>query len=130
MLSANSIHCWPRRLAEEIKLIDTGNVMHFHMCVLAHHLICKTNTIFGSRTIITKELSSCENYYFIHNVGKGVDHDLSSGSKTPISVEAFCLTLPGCELHLPSLLLAKKFRNRGNKDGALAAFRKLKNDGL
>ena len=50
--------------------------------------------------------------------------------KAPISVEAFCLTLPGQELHLPSLLHAKKFRNRGNKDGALTAFRKLVEDDL
>jgi hypothetical protein len=42
--------------------------------------------------------------------------------KTPVTVEAFCLTLPGKELHLLSLLHAKKFRNRGNKDGALTAF--------
>ena len=27
-------------------------------------------------------------------------------------------------------LLDKKFRNRGNKDGALASFRKLESDGL
>ena len=61
----------------------------------------------------------------MHNIGKGGDHDLSPGSKTPICVAAFCLTFPGHQLHLPSLLLAKKFHNRGNKDGALAAFRKL-----
>lgn len=48
----------------------------------------------------------------------------------PMSIEGFCLTLPGKELHLPSLLVAKKFRNRGNKDGALAAFRQLASDGL
>lgn len=50
--------------------------------------------------------------------------------KAPVSIETFCLTLPGRELHLPSLLLAKKFRNRGNKEAALAAFRKLESEGL
>ncbi len=49
--------------------------------------------------------------------------------KAPASIEAFCLTLPGRELHLPSLLLAKKFRNRGNKEGTLTAFWKLQSDG-
>lgn len=54
----------------------------------------------------------------------------TAAAKTPISIETYCLTLPGRGLHLPSLLLAKKFQNRGNKDGALAAFRKLESEGL
>lgn len=60
---------------------------------------------------------------------KGSDNQEQS-KKSVLSIEAFCLTLPGQELHLPSLLVAKKFRNRGNKDGALTAFHQLANDGL
>ena len=63
-------------------------------------------------------------------VGERAEHEKCSATKAPVSIEAFCLTFPGRELHLPSLLLAKKFQNHGNKDGALAAVRKLESDGL
>ena len=43
---------------------------------------------------------------------------------------AFCLTLPGKVLYLSPLLTARKFRNRGNKDGAVRAFLQLEEDGL
>lgn len=43
---------------------------------------------------------------------------------------AFCLTLPGKKLHLTPLLAAKKFRARGNKEGALRAFYQLEEEGL
>ena len=33
----------------------------------------------------------------------------TAAAKTPINIETYCLTLPGRELHLPSLLLAKSF---------------------
>lgn len=59
-----------------------------------------------------------------------MEHEQTTSTRTPISIEAHCLTLPGRELHLPSLLTAKKFRNRGNKEAALASFRKLEDDGL
>ena len=36
---------------------------------------------------------------------------------------AYCLKLPGRILDLSTLLAAKKFRGRGNKDGALKAMR-------
>lgn len=38
--------------------------------------------------------------------------------------------LPGRTLDLSVLLATKKFRGRGNKDGALAAFRELEAAGL
>ena len=38
--------------------------------------------------------------------------------------------LLGKELHLPCLLHAKKFQNRGNKDGALAAFKEFEKNGF
>ena len=40
------------------------------------------------------------------------------------------MLLPGKELHLSALLSAKKFRGRGNKDGAVAAFHELAEVGL
>ena len=42
----------------------------------------------------------------------------------------YCLTLPGRKLYLTPLLGMKKFRKRGNKEGALAAFYQLEEDGL
>ena len=41
-----------------------------------------------------------------------------------------CLSLPGKKLYLQPLLAMKKFRNRGNKAGAIAAFYKLENEKL
>ena len=43
---------------------------------------------------------------------------------------AYCLTLPGRKLYLTPLLGMKRFRNRGNKEGALTAFYQLEEDGL
>lgn len=43
---------------------------------------------------------------------------------------AFCLRLPGRTLFLSHLLALKKFRKRGNKDGALKSFYKLQEEGL
>lgn len=43
---------------------------------------------------------------------------------------AFCLQLPGSTLDLTRLLNAKKFRSRGNKEGALKAMRLLAYEGL
>lgn len=42
----------------------------------------------------------------------------------------YCLTLPGKILYLTPLLTAKKFRSRGNKEGALRAFYKIEEEGL
>ena len=46
------------------------------------------------------------------------------------TVEGFCLTLPGKQLDLSVLLKEKKFRHKGNKEGALRAMRILEEDGL
>jgi len=54
----------------------------------------------------------------------------SSSKSAPISTEAFCLTLPGRILNVTALNYAKKFRNRGNKDVALQALKRLEEDGL
>ena len=47
-----------------------------------------------------------------------------------LTVEGFCLTLPGKQLDLSVLLKEKKFRHKGNKEGALRAMRILEEDGL
>ena len=52
---------------------------------------------------------------------------MPSGSK---SNEAFCLTLPGNQLDLSALLKDKKFRHRGNKEGALQTMKILEEDKL
>lgn len=58
----------------------------------------------------------------------------SSADRTPQqqrqSIEQFCLMLPGKVLDLSQLLTAKKFHNRGNKQGALTAFKTLETDEL
>ena len=46
------------------------------------------------------------------------------------STEAMCLTLPGKMLHLTALFTAKKINNRGTKEGALQALRRLESEGL
>ena len=62
--------------------------------------------------------------YFSVDVG---DHSNASEDDT---TAAFCLTLPGETLYLTPLLNGKKFRNRGNKDGAVRAFLQLEEEGL
>ena len=47
-----------------------------------------------------------------------------------LSLEAYCLLLPGQHLALSALLAAKKFLGHGNREGALGAFRQLENDKL
>ena len=46
------------------------------------------------------------------------------------AIAGYCLALPGETLYLTPLLAAKKFRNRGNKDGAVRAFLQLEEEGL
>ena len=50
----------------------------------------------------------------------------SQGDKTA----RFCLCLPGKTLYLTPLLALKKFRKKGNKDGAVRAFYQLQEEGL
>ena len=42
----------------------------------------------------------------------------------------FCLTLPGRKLYIQPLLFMKKFKNRGNKRGAVKAIILLEQEGL
>ena len=53
------------------------------------------------------------------------DYDSSKMSNA-----AYTLALLGRILDLSTLSSNKKYRNRSNKDGALAAMKKLENDGL
>jgi hypothetical protein len=85
---------------------------------------CQQTAFIAGRHLIDEELEH------MRNILTNDDDECQVNVKTPVSVETFCLTLPGQELHLPSLLHAKKFRNRGNKDGALTAFRKLAEEKL
>ena len=62
------------------------------------------------------------------NIGKdGNQHDNISDDD---AIAAYCLTLPGETLYLTPCLLQKKFRNRGNKDGAVRAFLQLEEEGM
>ena len=49
---------------------------------------------------------------------------------TDNATAAFTLTLPGKTLYLSKLLYLKKYRNRGNKDGAIRAFYRLEDEGF
>lgn len=46
------------------------------------------------------------------------------------SLAAYCLLLPGKTLHISALLAAKRFRDKGNKDGAVRAIKTLQDAGL
>jgi len=46
------------------------------------------------------------------------------------SVATYCLLLPGKVLHLSALLAAKRFRDKGNKEGAVRAMKVLQEAGL
>jgi hypothetical protein len=46
------------------------------------------------------------------------------------AVAKYCLLLPGKVLHISALLIAKRFRDKGNKDGAVRAIRTLESAGL
>lgn len=46
-------------------------------------------------------------------------------SSQDATVASYCLLLPGKTLHISALLLAKHFRKRGNKDGAVRAIKLL-----
>ena len=56
--------------------------------------------------------------------------DLTVTETKESSNAAFCLFLSGRILYLTPLLAQKKFRKRGNKEGALIAFCQLEEDGL
>ena len=46
------------------------------------------------------------------------------------SLAAYCLLLPGKILHISALLSAKRFRDKGNKDGAVRGIKTLEAAGL
>ena len=46
------------------------------------------------------------------------------------SVATYCLLLPGKVLHISALLAAKRFRDKGNKEGAVRAIKMLEEAGL
>ena len=54
----------------------------------------------------------------------------SSPAQQDQSVAAYCLLLPGKTLHLSALLAAKRFRDKGNKEGAVRALKLLEEAGL
>ena len=56
--------------------------------------------------------------------------DTETTDKEAINNAAYCLTLPGRSLDLSALLVAKKFRYRGNKEGAISALKLLERDDL
>ena len=45
-------------------------------------------------------------------------------------VATFCLLLPGKILYISALLASKRFRDKGNKDGAVRAIKMLEEAGL
>lgn len=82
-----------------------------------YHLLINSNSLHskGGPTIVLCWLSG--------------DKTLCAGSK-PGSLGAFFVLLPGKVLKLSSLVQAKKFRGKGNKEGAVAAFEELQQASL
>ena len=62
------------------------------------------------------------------NIDDGETFD-STDEETILNA-AYCLLFPGKCLDLSALLVAKKFRHRGNKEGAVSALKLLEKDGL
>jgi len=54
---------------------------------------------------------------------------LAQGCRT-VPVATYCLLLPGKVLHISALLAAKRFRDKGNKEGAVRAIKMLEEAGL
>ena len=70
-------------------------------------------------------------YYFYALYACAGDENIAlPESDMTLSNAKLCLLLPGNTLDLSTLLILKKFRCRGNKEGALAAMRLLKREGL
>ena len=57
----------------------------------------------------------------LSDVGESEEDEITTDDATV----AFTLTLPGKTHYLSKLLYLKKYRNRGNKDGAIRAFYRL-----
>ena len=70
-------------------------------------------------------LSFCCTRVHLYTIG-GPDDKVVQENPTA----AYCLLLPGRKLYLSPLLAMKKFRNKGNKEGAIRAMHKLEDEGL
>jgi hypothetical protein len=68
----------------------------------------------------------CENAIKTQGQSEEQEDEITSDGATA----AFTLTLPGKTLYLSKLLSLKKYRNRGNKDGAVRAFYRLEEGGF
>ena len=55
---------------------------------------------------------------------------LAADSEMTKNTAQYTILLPGKALHLSALNNARKFRNKGNKDGGLQAFQMLEKEGL
>ena len=55
---------------------------------------------------------------------------LAADSEMTRNTAQYTILLPGKALHLSALNNARKFRNKGNKDGGLQAFQMLEKEGL
>ena len=65
----------------------------------------------------------------IYLTAGSVQLDMGSGVEDS-SLAAYCLLLPGRTLNSSALLAAKRFRDKGNKDGAVRGIKMLQAAGL
>lgn len=76
------------------------------ICVIAN-AICSEYALFTAATVLSTSTSL-------------QDHSVATHS----------LLLPGKVLHISALLVAKRFRDKGNKEGAVRAIKRLQEAGL
>lgn len=101
---------------EEIQHLVSGHLSYV-LCTLNLGTLV-VHTVFDSNLVLFRS-------NHISLLGNTVSTVSKSGS-----VAAYCLLLPGKVLNLSALLQAKKFRGKGNKEGAVAAMEELHKAGL
>ncbi len=82
--------------------------------------------LFGHILYLPSKLVTVRVSYSVCHTGEAAVEGLCDDDATA----AYCLHLPGKILYLSPLLAQKKFRKRGNKDGAVRAFYQLDAEGL
>lgn len=69
-------------------------------------------------------------YNILHLISTAPSQVGNDSAQQDQTVAQYCLLLPGKTLHIGALLAAKRFRDRGNKEGAVKAIKLLQEAGL
>jgi len=116
-------------IQEEVQAYKTGMLYSHYGTTIISTTLCKTEWI-----SICYQYHSCVYYSWFMYVNtinlSSVGFDEGTTASKEDETAGFCLTLPGRTLYLTPLLALKKFRKKGNKDGAVRAFYQLMEEGL